>query len=83
MNKLIFLLINNGFAASKDLGTVANNMQTKVNKIGGTAVVIGIMLAAVYMAMGRQEGTQKVSMAISGAVIFVLAASIFAFFNGL
>ncbi|MBC7540157.1 MAG: TrbC/VirB2 family protein [Bacteriovorax sp.] len=67
--------------ASTDLASGAKTLQTKLEAVGATILIIFVMIAAIYMNSGSQEGSRKMSAAILGIICFFGASAIVAFFK--
>ena len=69
-----YLLITNP-AFAKSLDAAAKSFNDGIYKLGATACLAGAGIAAMYMAFGKQEGREKLGMAITGLFVILLAGS--------
>ncbi len=75
----IFLIINtytitSAFGAS--LKGTADGLGQEAIKLGLALGVFALAIAGIYLAMGKQEGGQKVSYAVMGILVVLLAPSV-------
>ena len=71
---MTFFITTGAFAAS--LKGTADALGSEAVKIGLALGVLGFAVAGTYLALGKQEGGQKVTQAIIGIVVILMAKSI-------
>ena len=80
MRKILFLTIITSLTVSKAFGA---SLKGTADGLGQEAIKLGLALggfalavAGTYLAMGKQEGGQKVSFAVMGILVVLMAPSI-------
>ncbi len=68
------VLISSAFSAS--LKGTADGLGQEAIKLGLALGVFALAIAGIYLAMGKQEGGQKVSYAVMGILVVLLAPSV-------
>lgn len=71
---LTSLTVSNAFGAS--LKGTADGLGQEAIKLGLALGVFALAVAGTYLAMGKQEGGQKVSYAVMGILVVLMAPSI-------
>lgn len=69
-----FLTVSKAFGAS--LKGTADGLGQEAIKLGLALGVFALAVAGTYLAMGKQEGGQKVSYAVMGILVVLMAPSI-------
>lgn len=67
---------------AKSLEQAAKNLDQKGTNLALIIAPIGIVLAAVYLVLGKEEGKHKVSLAIMGAILIVSAKPLLKWIQG-
>ncbi len=80
---LLFTLGNVSGVFARSLEQAAKDLESKGANLALLIAPFGIILAAVYMVMGKEEGKQKISLAIFGAVLIVAAKPIIQWLSGI
>ncbi len=84
MHKLIWLWIfvsNNVFARS--LKATADKLAQETTRIGHAIALFGLVVAAIYFMVGKQDAATKMTQALMGVGILMLSPSIITFLKGL
>ena len=84
MHKLILLWIfvsNNVFARS--LKATADKLAQETIRIGHAVALFGLVVAAIYFMVGKQDAATKMTQALMGVGILMLSPSIITFVKGL
>lgn len=80
MRKILFLTIFTSLTVSKAFGAslkgTADGLGQEAIKLGLALGVFALAVAGTYLAMGKQEGGQKVSFAVMGILVVLMAPSI-------
>lgn len=80
MRKILFLTIITSLTVSKAFGAslkgTADGLGQEAIKLGLALGVFALAVAGTYLAMGKQEGGQKVSFAVMGILVVLMAPSI-------
>ena len=80
MRKVLFLPILASLTVSKAFGAslkgTADGLGQEAIKLGLALGVFALAVAGTYLAMGKQEGGQKVSYAVMGILVVLMAPSI-------
>lgn len=71
---LTFLIASNAYASS--LKGTADALGDQAVMIGRALGIFAIAVAATYLALGKQEGGQKITQAIFGILIVLMAKTI-------
>jgi hypothetical protein len=88
-NKIIFVLLSNvitfilcqpAFAAS--LKGTADALGVEATKIGLALGVFALAVAGTFLALGKQEGGQKVTFAVIGIIVILSAPTIISILRG-
>jgi type IV secretory pathway VirB2 component (pilin) len=69
-----FVTVSTAFGAS--LKGTADGLGKEAIKLGLALGVFALVIAGIYLAMGKQEGGQKVSYAVMGILVVLTAPSI-------
>ncbi|MBI2522746.1 MAG: hypothetical protein HYV97_20155 [Bdellovibrio sp.] len=78
---LLFMLSTNSWAVS--LKASADKLAQETTRIGFGLALFGLVLAAIYFMIGRQDAGQKMTQALLGVFILMLSPSIVSFIKGL
>ncbi|MBI2519473.1 MAG: hypothetical protein HYV97_03625 [Bdellovibrio sp.] len=78
---LLALLSANSWAVS--LKASADKLAQETTRIGFGLALFGLVLSAIYFMIGRQDAGQKMTQALLGIFILMLAPSIVTFVKGL
>lgn len=78
---MTFLFADNVLARS--LKASADKLAQETNRIGMALALFGLALGAIYLALGRQDAGTKVTQALMGVFVLLLAPSIISFVKGL
>lgn len=80
MRKVLVLSILTSLTVSKAFGAslkgTADGLGQEAIKLGLALGVFALAVAGTYLAMGKQEGGQKVSYAVMGILVVLMAPSI-------
>lgn len=80
MKKSIFFLLFNICILSSAFGAslkgTADGLGQEAIKLGLALGVFALAIAGIYLALGKQEGGQKVSYAVMGILVILLAPSV-------
>lgn len=76
-----FLILDNVWARS--LKASADKLAQETNRIGMGLSLFGLALGAIYLVLGRQDAGTKVTQALMGVFVLLLAPSIISFIKGL
>jgi type IV secretory pathway VirB2 component (pilin) len=71
---LSFITVSTAFGAS--LKGTADGLGQEAIKLGLALGVFALVVAGIYLSMGKQEGGQKVSYAVMGILVVLTAPSI-------
>lgn len=80
--KLLYLLFTQS-AYSRNLRSSAERLGAETSKIGLALAIFGLALGGIYLILGRQDATQKISASIFGILLLSLAPSIVNFIKGI
>lgn len=72
---------NNTWARS--LKATADKLAQETNRIGLGIALFGLTLAAIYFILGRQDASAKMTQALMGVLVLMLAPTIISFVKGL
>ncbi len=78
---IVLLLSENSWARS--LKASADKLAQETNRIGMGLALFGLALGGIYLALGRQDASTKVTQALMGVFILLLAPTIISFVKGL
>lgn len=78
---LTMLFANNSWARS--LKATADKLAQETNRIGLGIALFGLTLAAIYFILGRQDASTKMTQALMGVLVLMLAPTIISFVKGL
>jgi type IV secretory pathway VirB2 component (pilin) len=76
-----FLIANNTWARS--LKATADKLAEETTRIGFGLAIFGIVLAGIYFMLGKQDASTKMTQALMGVFILMLAPTIVNFVKGL
>jgi len=76
-----FFLTENTWARS--LKATADKLAQETNRIGLGIALFGLTLAAIYFILGRQDASTKMTQALMGVLVLMLAPTIISFIKGL
>ena len=71
-----FILLYSSDLFSRSLEQAARNLDQKGTSLALFLAPVGIILAAVWLVLGKEEGKQKMSLAIIGAICIIGAKPI-------
>lgn len=80
--KYLLLTLASLSAFSKDLVGSVNKLALDATNLGYAVAGIGIIYAAFFLMTGRNEGKEKLGLAILGSVMIALSQSIINFIRG-
>ena len=72
---------NNTWARS--LKATADKLAQETNRIGLGIALFGLTLAAIYFMLGRQDASTKMTQALMGVLVLMLAPTIISFVKGI
>lgn len=78
---LTMFFVNNSYARS--LKATADKLAQETNRIGLGIALFGLTLAAIYFILGRQDASTKMTQALMGVLVLMLAPTIISFVKGL
>jgi glucose uptake protein GlcU len=78
----LFLFFNQNVYA-RSLKATADKLAQETNRIGMGVALFGLGLAGIYFMLGKQDASTKMTQALMGIIILVLAPSIVSFVKGL
>ena len=78
---MTFFFTTGAFGAS--LKGTADALGRETIMIGRALGVLAVAIAGIYMALGKQEGGQKMTLAVMGILVIVLAPTIVNTLNGI
>lgn len=68
---------------ARSLKATADKLAQETNRIGVGIALFGLTLAAIYFVLGRQDASAKMTQALMGVLVLMLAPSIISFIKGL
>jgi hypothetical protein len=84
MNKLIYLsylfLAENVWARS--IKATADRLGNEAKNIGLSVGLIGLAVAGIYLTLGKQDASTKITQAALGVLVIVMSPSIVSFIKG-
>lgn len=82
INTLFALLLSDA-AWARSLKASADKLAQETNRIGMGLALFGLALGAIYLVLGRQDAGMKVTQALMGVFVLLLAPTIISFIKGL
>jgi type IV secretory pathway VirB2 component (pilin) len=76
-----FFITNNTWARS--LKATADKLAQETTRIGFGLAIFGIVLAGIYFMLGKQDASTKMTQALMGVFVLMLAPTIVNFVRGL
>jgi type IV secretory pathway VirB2 component (pilin) len=76
-----FFIANNTWARS--LKATADKLAQETTRIGFGLAIFGIVLAGIYFMLGKQDASTKMTQALMGVFVLMLAPTIVNFVRGL
>jgi hypothetical protein len=73
---LVVPFIFSNFAIAASLKGTADGLGNEAVKIGLSLGIFALAVAGTYLALGKQEGGQKVTLAVVGIIVVLLAPTI-------
>jgi type IV secretory pathway VirB2 component (pilin) len=85
MNKMIFILFYffSNIAYARSLKATADKLAQETTRIGYGLALFGLVVAGIYFMLGKQEAGTKMSQALMGVFVLMLAPTILNFVRGL
>lgn len=77
--RLILLLITSFSVNAKDLVGSVNSLSQNAVNLGIVIATVGMIVAGIYLALGKHEGKEKIGLAIFGAIVIILSGSMVEF----
>ena len=68
---------------ARSLKATADKLAEETNRIGLGIALFGLTLAAIYFILGRQDASAKMTQALMGVLVLMLAPTIISFVKGL
>lgn len=68
---------------ARSLKATADKLAQETNRIGLGIALFGLTLAAIYFMLGRQDASTKMTQALMGVLVLMLAPTIISFVKGL
>ena len=78
---LSFFITNNTWARS--LKATADKLAQETTRIGFGLAIFGIVMAGIYFMLGKQDASTKMTQALMGVFVLMLAPTIVNFVRGL
>lgn len=79
----LFALLLTDVAWARSLKASADKLAQETNRIGMGLALFGLALGAIYLVLGRQDAGMKVTQALMGVFVLLLAPTIISFIKGL
>ncbi|MCR9205871.1 MAG: hypothetical protein NXH75_14905 [Halobacteriovoraceae bacterium] len=70
-------------ANARSLRSSAERLGQETSKIGLALAIFGLALGGIYLILGRQDASQKISASLVGILLLSLAPSIVSFLKGI
>jgi type IV secretory pathway VirB2 component (pilin) len=80
---VIFSILYANFSWSRSLKATADKLAQETTRIGFGLAIFGIVLAAIYFMLGKQDASTKMTQALMGVFVLMLAPTIVNFVRGL
>lgn len=83
---LMFIILTFFFSEStwaRSLKVTADKLAQETTRIGFGLAIFGIVLAGIYFMLGRQDASTKMTQALMGVFVLMLAPTIVNFVRGL
>ena len=77
------LLFACGQAQARTLQAAADRLAEETTRIGFGLALFGLVLAGIYFILGRQDASTKMTQALMGVFVLMLAPAIISFVRGL
>lgn len=84
MSKLIilYLFLNDNLWA-RSIKATADRLGSEAKNIGLSVGLFGLAIAGIYLTLGKQDASTKITQAIFGLLVIVMSPSIVSFIKGI
>ncbi len=79
----VYLLLVSQLSWARSLKATADKLAQETTRIGFGIALFGLVLAGIYFMLGRQDASTKMTQALMGVFVLMLAPTLVSFVRGL